>query len=49
MVGSTGAGAKSVFAIDVTDPTNLDAESILLEIVASGDFADMGNIMGCGI
>lgn len=31
LVGTTGAGAKSVFALDVTDPTAFDASKVLWE------------------
>ncbi len=32
LVGSTGAGARAVFAIDVTDPENLGASSVRWEV-----------------
>ncbi|CAA0109382.1 Type IV pilus biogenesis factor PilY1 [Zhongshania aliphaticivorans] len=35
LLGSTGAGGRSVFAIDVTDPDDLDADSIMWEFSTS--------------
>ncbi|WP_211453325.1 pilus assembly protein [Collimonas antrihumi] len=47
VVGSTGAGANSIFALDVTNPGSLDATSVKWE-KSSGDtgFADMGKVLG---
>lgn len=44
LVGTTGAGAKSVFAIDITDPSALGAGKIMWEKGASGD-DDLGNLL----
>lgn len=41
LVGTYGAGAKGLFALDVTDPAS---PSVLLEL--DGSNADIGNIMG---
>ncbi|MGZ9712335.1 pilus assembly protein [Glaciimonas sp. GNP009] len=46
LLGSTGAGSHGVFAIDVTSPASLGARSILWELGASGDFKDLGNVLG---
>ncbi len=35
LVGSTGAGGKGIFALDVTDPDNFDASKVLWEFSAS--------------
>lgn len=40
LVGSTGAGGKSVFAIDVSDPGSLGASSVLWEFSTAADAAD---------
>jgi type IV pilus assembly protein PilY1 len=51
LVGSTGAGAKAVFAIDVTDPADLATESsaagkVLWEVSsATADFGDLGYVL----
>lgn len=49
LLGTTGAGGKSVFALDVTNPANFDASSVLWEITpqtqnSSGNlvYADLG-------
>jgi len=46
LVGSTGAGGQSVFALDVTDPQNFGADDVLWEF--DGDDADdldgLGNV-----
>lgn len=34
LIGSTGAGGTAVFALDVTDPSNMDANSVLWEVSA---------------
>ncbi|MDU4251167.1 MULTISPECIES: pilus assembly protein [unclassified Pseudomonas] len=39
VVGTTGAGGKSVFALDVTDPSNMTASNVLWEFTAP----EMGN------
>ncbi|MFC5472607.1 pilus assembly protein [Paraherbaspirillum soli] len=45
LLGTTGAGAQSVFAVDVTTPASLGASSVLWENSASGD-NDLGNVLG---
>lgn len=45
LVGSTGAGARSVFALDVSDPSSLDENSILWERNSSVD-NDIGHVYG---
>lgn len=45
LLGSTGAGAKSVFAIDITDPSSLTKDSVLWEKSGSSD-ADLGYMLG---
>lgn len=45
VVGTGGAGTRTVFAIDVTDPTSVDATDVLWEINDSVD-ADMGFALG---
>ncbi|MFJ2987966.1 pilus assembly protein [Collimonas sp. NPDC087041] len=46
LVGSTGAGAQSVFAIDVTTPETLGASSVSWEYNSTATDADMGNVLG---
>jgi type IV pilus assembly protein PilY1 len=45
LLGSTGAGAKSVFAINITTPSSLGASSVMWEKSASGD-NNMGYVLG---
>lgn len=45
LLGTTGAGGRSVFAIDVTNPTAVDASKVLWEFTAAND-ADLGFTMG---
>jgi type IV pilus assembly protein PilY1 len=45
LLGSTGAGAKSVFAIDITNPSSLTKDSVLWEKSGSND-ADLGFVLG---
>ncbi len=42
LVGSTGLGGKTVFALDVTDPANFGAEDVLWEFTDE----DLGHLMG---
>ena len=42
LLGSTGAGAKAVYAMDVTAPTTMDASKILWEI--NSDTTSFGNL-----
>lgn len=44
LVGSTGAGARSVFALDVTQPGSLGAASVLWEMDAAAQ-ADLGHVL----
>ncbi|MFP4218665.1 MAG: pilus assembly protein [Salinarchaeum sp.] len=45
LVASAGAGAQSVFALDVTDPENFGEDDVLWEL--DGDDLDgLGNVMG---
>ncbi|MTW23047.1 pilus assembly protein [Allochromatium palmeri] len=47
LLGTTGAGGKSVFAIDVTNPTTVSASSVLWEITdTTSGFSDLGYTMG---
>ncbi|KAF3997696.1 pilus assembly protein [Glaciimonas immobilis] len=49
LLGSTGAGSKAVFAIDITDPATMGTANILWERSAendTNDFADMGHVLG---
>ncbi len=46
LIGSTGAGAKSIFALDITHPDSLGAATIKWELNAEGDFADLGYVLG---
>jgi type IV pilus assembly protein PilY1 len=45
LLGSTGAGGRSVFAIDVTDPTALSGSKVLWEFNSSTD-GEVGYVMG---
>jgi type IV pilus assembly protein PilY1 len=47
LVGSTGAGAKSIFALDITAPGSLGTSSVKWE-KNSGDtgYADLGKVLG---
>lgn len=60
LIGTTGAGAKSIFALDVTNPDAFDASKVLWEINSStaarpGDAVDptyatdLGHTMGQGV
>ena len=48
LLGSTGAGSHGVFAIDITNPSplELNTKSVLWELGASGNFSDLGNVLG---
>ena len=49
LIGSTGRGAQSIFALDVTDPstfTEANASSIFKWEFSDKDDADMGNVIG---
>lgn len=45
LVGGTGAGAKSVYAIDVTNPSSFTSDKVLWERTADDD-ADLGYTIG---
>lgn len=46
VLGTTGAGARSVFALDATSPLNMNARSILWEInQTTAGMADLGHVM----
>ena len=53
-VGTTGAGAAGMFAIDITDPTTMGAGSVLWDIVPSEHadatvVSDLGNVLQPGL
>jgi type IV pilus assembly protein PilY1 len=46
LLGTTGAGAKAVFAIDVTDPLFVDGSNVMWEISASTTgFSNLGHVI----
>lgn len=46
VVGTTGAGAKAVFAVDVTDPLFVDGSKILWEVSSStSGFGELGYVL----
>ena len=46
LLGTTGAGAKAVYALDVTDPLSMNASSVKWEISSSTTgFANLGNVL----
>lgn len=45
LVGTTGAGGRSVFALDVSDPNNFAASNVLWEVNAATD-SDIGYTIG---
>ncbi len=46
LLGSTGAGAKSVFALDVTKPLTMKGQHVLWEVNNnSAGFAELGNVL----
>ncbi len=46
VIGTTGAGAKSVFAIDATNPTSLSAANVLWEIAPDiSSYSELGNVL----
>lgn len=46
LVGTTGAGGRSVFALDVTNPSSFDATKVLWDISKSTTFPDLGLTIG---
>ena len=48
MVGTTGAGGASIFALDVTDPTNMSSTNVLFDVTkAESDY--LGHVLGNGV
>lgn len=46
LLGTTGAGAKAVYALNVTSPTSMDSSSILWEVSsATSGFSNLGNVL----
>lgn len=45
LVGSTGAGGKSIYVLDVSDPENFTAADVLFELNAA-DHPELGNVLG---
>jgi type IV pilus assembly protein PilY1 len=46
LIGTLGAGGKSVFALDVTDPNAMNASKVLWEFNGGAHASKMGNIFG---
>jgi type IV pilus assembly protein PilY1 len=46
LIGTMGAGGKSVFALDVTDPNAMDGTKVLWEFNGGAHASKMGNIFG---
>lgn len=47
LIGTTGAGGSTVFALDITNPDSFGASNVLWEISAADtDFADLGATIG---
>ena len=47
-VGSTGAGARNVFALDITDPRAFDSSKVLWDVTGAEE-SDLGHVLGTGI
>ena len=46
VIGSAGAGAKSIFAFDATNPLTMGAANVLWEITADGaGFSELGHVL----
>lgn len=46
LLGTTGAGAKAVYALDVTDPLNMTPSKVMWEIsAATPGFSNMGHVL----
>lgn len=46
LLGTTGAGAKAVYALDVTDPIAMNASKVMWEVNStSSGFSNLGNVM----
>jgi type IV pilus assembly protein PilY1 len=48
VVGSTGAGPRGLFALDVTDPTAMNPSKVLWDLT-SADEPDLGHVLGAGV
>jgi type IV pilus assembly protein PilY1 len=46
LIGALGAGGKSVFALDVTDPNAMDGTKVMWEFNGGAHASKMGNIFG---
>tara|TARA_R110001583_G_scaffold42202_9_gene134198 strand:+ start:2837 stop:7273 length:4437 start_codon:yes stop_codon:yes gene_type:complete len=47
LVGTTGAGGKGIFALDITDPDNFSASNVLWDFDSNhGSFGDLGYTLG---
>jgi len=45
LIGSTGGGGKSIYALDVTNPDSFSAADVLFELNAA-DYPELGNVLG---
>lgn len=45
LVGATGAGARAIFALDITSPTSFDASKVMWEVNSTND-SDIGYTIG---
>lgn len=45
LLGSTGAGAKAVYALDVSSPLSMGVSSVMWEVNATGGFANLGHVL----
>lgn len=45
LLGTTGAGAKAVYALDVSNPLSMSASKVMWEINATGSFANLGHVL----
>lgn len=48
LVGTLGAGGRSLFVLDITDPENFSAEDVLFEL-SEADYPELGNMLGAAI
>lgn len=48
VVGSAGAGARNLFALDVTDPRAIDTTKVLWDITDAEE-SDLGHVLGAGV
>jgi type IV pilus assembly protein PilY1 len=53
IVGTTGAGGASIFALDVTEPSNMDATKVLFDVTKAdnptGWSQYLGHVLGTGV